>query len=1026
MRLFILLVFALTPCFAQADVSTATLKGTVTDGSNAVAPSVTVIAKDKARGIERSAVTASDGSYVIPLLPPGDYEVRATKQGFKTFVAPQLTATVGETFVLDIKLELGAVSEEMIVEATVQQVEVERTQQANTISERLVDNLPNVSRDFTSYVFTLPGVSSSQAPRTQHQGFTFGTSGFSIGGSNGRNNLVTIDGGENELGSGQLRISNLSVEAIQEFQVNRNGFAAEFGFTAGTAVNVVTKSGSNDFHGSAYTFFRSQRFGARNYFNSSATKAFDQNLIPGFTLGGAAIKNKLFYFFSYEYLKSDQARFRSYTNNPAILGPSAAQADLLGRLDSSADTNVRRIGATLRGTLSTANFPRTLNFLRANENPPAAFGRFHTPSFRMDYQATANDSINGRFTLSRRFTDDTTIDNSQGPSNAFDTLIKDYTGVVTWNHTFEGGRTLNQARVQVAPGFSAVTAAKAPGTAQINIAGIASFNRNFGAPLETYQNRFQFENIVAMSRGRHNIKFGASLRPVNYRVRNELWFGGQWDFNGGVYPLLAVLPAADAGALIGALGGQPSALTNLTALQSFNLGLPFLYRQGFGTPEWKGTATFLGTFLQDSWKITPRFSLDYGVRWDYDNEPAPLKTYNFFSPRLGFAWDPMGDQKTVVRGGGGLFFSPVYYQVTYLTNLLNDSGQYINQIFRTPAFPAAQTPAALWGFLNARGRALTGTFAEAELQSLGVNTGRGNAGRVIFEADPNYRPNYSGQANFGIERQLAPSTTLDVAWNMYRGVAIQTPREVNYRQTGVVDPLFGPQLTAIDPTIAQRNVYASIGNSIYHGLTVSLTKKYSRNFQMMTNYTWSKAIDDTTDFNSAFSAFLPTNLQLERALSVFDIRHNFVASGVWNSPYKNRFFGDISIAPIISARTGIPFTARVGRDVNGDNRAQNDRPFAASRNTGIGPGFFSADLRVTKQFFINRERGIRAEFIAEGTNLTNRTNFLAVNDVIGSDPTLLRGPFNFEGRKNVPSTAPLGFTAASDARRLQFGVRMAW
>jgi hypothetical protein len=1026
MRLAICLLISVAPCFAQADVSTATLKGTVTDGTGAVAPGATVLVKDKARGIERKAISGEDGSYLVSALPPGDYEVRGTKQGFKSFVAPQLTATVGETFVLDIKLEVGQVNEEMIVEATVQQVEVERTQQANTIAERVVDNLPNISRDFTSYVFTLPGVSSSQAPRTQHQGFTFGTSGFSIGGSNGRNNLVTIDGGENELGSGQLRISNLSVEAIQEFQVNRNGFAAEFGFTAGTAVNVVTKSGTNDIHGSVYTFFRSQRFGARNYFQSRPGKAFDQNLVPGFTIGGPAIKNKLFYFLSYEYLKSDQARFRSYTNNPALLGPSTAQADLLSRLDTSADTNIRRIGATLRGTLNTNNFPRTLNFLRANENPPAAFGRFHTPSFRMDYQASERDSINGRYTYSRRFTDETGVDNAQGPSNATQNLIQDHTAVVTWNHTFEGGRTLNQARVQVAPGFSAVTAPNAPGTAQINIAGIASFNRSFGSPLETYQNRFQFENIMSLSRGRHNIKFGASLRPVRYRVRNELWFGGQWDFNGGVYPLLAVLPAADAGALVGALGAQPSPLTNLTALQSFNLGLPFLYRQGFNNPEWKGAATFLGTFIQDSWKITPRFSLDYGVRWDNDNEPAPLRTYNFFSPRLGFAWDPMGDQKTVVRGGGGLFFSPVYYQVPYLTSLLDDSGRYINQIFRTPAFPAAQTPAALWGNINARGQALTGAFTEQQLQGLGINTGRGNAGRVIFEADPGYRPNYSGQANFGIERQLAPSTTLDVAWQMYRGIALQTPREANFRETGVIDPLFGPQLTAIDPTIAQRNVYASIGNSIYHGLTVSLTKKYSRNFQAMVNYTWSKAIDDTTDFNSAFSAFLPTNLRIERALSVFDIRHNFVASGVWTSPFKNRIFGDLTIAPIISARSGIPFTARVGRDVNGDNRPQNDRPFAAARNTGIGPQFFSADLRLTKAFTINRERGTRLEFIAEGTNLTNTTNFLAVNDIIGSDPALLRGPYNFQGRKDVPSTAPLGFTAASEPRRLQFGLRFAF
>jgi hypothetical protein len=1003
----------------------------VTDATGAVAPGVQVMARDKSRGISKTAVTDNDGIYQIQQLPPGEYEVRASKSGFKTNVAGALVLTVGEVFVYDVRLEVGQVAEELFVEATVQQVEVERTQQSNTINERMVDNLPNLSRNFTNYVFTLPGVSSSDAPRTQHQGFTFGSSGFSIGGSNGRSNLVTVDGGENEFGSGQLRITTLSVEAVQEFQVNRSGYNAEFGFTAGTAVNVVTKTGSNNWHGSVYSFFRSQHTSARNYFDRLPRKQFDQNLFGGLTLGGPMIKDKLFFFASYEYLKQDRALFRSYTNNPLVLGPSAAQLQLLGQLDNAGDANIRRISAGLRRTLTTTNFPSTMALLRTNEFVPSAFGRFHTPSLRMDWQANERNSINTRYTYSRRDTDETSADNAQAPSNATLQLVTDHTWVTTWNHNFSG-RVLNQARVQIVPDTAATTATKAPNTSQINIAGLANFNRSFTAPFNTFQKRFQFENILAITRGRHNIKMGASLRPVNYRVVNELWFGGQWDFNGGVFPLTAVVPAADAGALISFLGGQPSALTNLTSLQSFNLGLPFLYRQGFNNPKWSGTATFLGTFIQDSWKVSPRFSLDYGLRWDHDREPTPLKTYNFFSPRLGFAWDPFGDQKTAIRGGGGLFFSPIYYQVSYLTNLLNDSGQYINQTFRTPAFPAAQTPAGLWALLAASGRAPNGSLTAAQLQSAGVGTGRGNVGRVIFEADPNYRPNYSIQANFGIERQIVPSLTLDVGWLMYRGVAIQLSRETNFRETGVVDPVFGPQLTAIDPTIAQRNIYGSIGNSIYHGMTVSLTKKYSRHMQFQGNYTWSKTIDDVTDFNSAFSAFLPTRLRLERGLSVFDIRHNFVASGVFTSPWKagsgvaGAILGDISVAPIISARSGIPFTARVGRDVNGDNRPQNDRPFAAARNTGIGPNFMSVDLRITKPFYFNRDRGLRAEFVAEGTNLLNQTNFLAVNDVIGSDPALLRGPFNFRGDKSKLPTQPLGFTAASPPRRVQFGLKVAF
>lgn len=1030
-RLFFFPLLLAGLAFGQADVATATLKGTVTDPTGAVIPNATVTVKDTSRGITRTATSNNEGIFLIPLLPPGIFELRATANGFKTQVANGLELRVGDVSVFDLRMDVGQVAEEMVVEATVQTVEVERTQQSNTIGERQVDNLPNVTRDFTSYVFTLPGVASSQAPRAQHAGFTFGTSGFSIGGSNGRSNLVTLDGGENEYGSGQLRITTLSVEAVQEFQVNRNGFNAEFGFTAGTAVNVVTKSGTNRWDGSVYTFYRSQKTSARNFFDRNPRRAFDQQMYPGFTFGGPIKKDKLFFFTSYEYLKSDSARFRSYTNNPQVLAPSAAQAALLAQLDAAPDANIRRISASLRPRLITTNFPTTMNFLRANEQTFTAFGRFHTWSTKVDWNLNEKNQISGRFTLSRRDTDETPVENGVAPSNGTLQQVRDYTAVATWTHSFSG-RAINQLRGQIVPNNSATTQSKAPGTSALVIPGLATFNGNFTAPFNTFQDRYQFEDIFSLNRGRHNIKMGISARPVSYEVINELWFRGQWDFTSGVYPLAAIVPAADAGALIGFLGGAPSAATNLTALQSFNLGLPFLYRQGFNNPRWTGTATFIGTFIQDSWKISKRLSMDFGVRWDHDREPKPLKTYNFFSPRIGIAWDPFGDQKTVIRSGFGLFFSPVYYQVSYLTNILNDSGQYINQIFRTPASGAQQT-AAIWAFAQSVGKAPFGSLSEAELNRFGIATGPRSPGRVIFEADPNYRPNYSIQANFGIERQILPSLTLDVAWQMYRGVAIQLSRETNVRESGVVSPQFGPQYTFIDPAIAQRNVYGSIGNSIYHGLTVSANKRFSKNFQFQANYTWSKTIDDVTDFNSAFSAFMPTRLFAERGLSVFDIRHNFVASGVVMSPWKGgqgnawkTIWSDIQFSPIVSARTGIPFTGRMGRDVNGDNRPQNDRPFAEGRNTGLGPNFFGVDARITKQFWINRESGLRVDFVVESTNLLNKTNFLAVNDIIGNDPALVAGPYNFKGDKSRLATQPLGFTAAADPRRIQFGLRIAF
>ncbi len=1021
----VLMTAATMPALPQADVSSATIKGTVTDPNGAVVAGATITAKNSDKGITRTVKTDRDGIYQIPLLQPGSYELRIEATGFGTSVVNKAELTVGQIGVFDVQLRLGSVTTEVVVTGDAPLIEVERTQQANTINSVQIENLPNIGRGFTAYVFTLPGVSSSDAPRVQNPGYTFGSSGFSIGGSNGRNNLITVDGGENEYGSGQLRNPAISVEAIQEFQVNRNAFAAEFGFTAGTAVNVVTKSGTNNWHGSGYIFYRNQHTSARNFFDFHKEKAFDQRVFPGGTFGGPIKKNKAFFFTSFESLKADTSRLRSYTDNPAVLGPTAAQAAYLAPLDASTNANLRRIAGNLRAALTTTNYASTMSLLRANEGAINAPDRIQSWTSRLDYQIGSADSLTGRFSLLHSNTDNLLEANTGSPSASTVLYSRDYTAVATWTHTF-GANLINQLRGQIVPNNSARTVPKAPGSTSLLISGIGDFGRGFATPFNTFQDRYQLEDYLSLNKGRHNMKFGASFRAVNYKVINELWFAGEWQFASNVFPGILAVPAADRAALAAA---GASTIPTLSSIQAFDLGLPFLYRQGFGNAEWKDLATYLGAFAQDSWKISSRLTIDAGVRYDYDGEPKPLKHNGYFSPRLGFAWDPKGDQKTVIRGGGGVFYSPVYYQVAYVTNLLNDSGNFISQIFKTPNDGAA-APAVLWAQGLALGKLPTTALSETDLNRFGVATAPHSAGRVVFDADPNYKNNYSIQASLGISRKLWRDISLDLAYQMYRGVHIQMDQEVNYRQrTDVpVDPSFGPQFARIDPAIAQNNIYKAIGNSIYHGATLSLTKRFSHNFQFQANYTFSKAIDDNTDFNSAFAAFIPTRLDLERALSAYDIRNNFVFNGVWRTPWKagqgsnllQRAFADISISPIFYGRSGIPFTVRFGRDVNGDAHSLYDRPFRASRNSGHGAKFFSGDLRVDKQFYVNRDSGFRVEFIAEAQNVFNHANFLAVNDVFATDP----GVYNLTGVKGLARTSPLGFTAAGPPRQIQFALKL--
>lgn len=1017
--------------FAQADVSTATLKGTVTDESRAFVPGATITARSVERGTTRAVATDSEGSYQIPFLQPGLYEVRVEAQGFETKVLQNIDLTVGQVGIFDVQLRVGSVTAEVVVTTQSPLIEVAKTQQANTIEAPQIANMPNIGRNFFNYVYTLPGVSSSTAPRAQGNGnFNFGTSGFSIGGSNGRSNLITVDGGENEFGDGEPRFF-VSPELVQEFQVNRNAFGAEFGFTSGSAVNVITKSGTNQFHGSGYIFYRSQKTSARNFFDRNARKGFDQYVYPGLTFGGPLIKNKLFIFTSYEAIKSDTARFRRYTDNPALLGPTAAESAYLARLNSSGDSNLQRIAGNLRAALNAANFPNTMKLLTSNEGTFTAPSRIHMWSTRVDYQIRSSDFVNARFSLYHSDADQTGASNSVGPSNSTDLFSRDYTTVASWTHNFRPN-LINLMRVQFAPNVSARTLSKDPAGTELIIPGIGTFGRTFTAPFNTFENRYQMEDNVSWIHGRHYVKFGGSYRPVHYRVVNELWFSGQWTFSSVIFPMLSAVPAADQPPLV-AFNGGTTGFPALSALQSFSLGLPYLFRQGFGNPEWRDWSSFLGLFAQDSWKISPRLTLDYGIRFDSDREPAPLHTYNHVAPRLGFAWDPFGDQKTVIRGGAGIFHAPVYYQVDYLTNLLNDSGKYINQIFKTPASGAQSTP-VLWGAGLKTGKLPFTGLTQQDITALGVSTAAKNPGRVIFDAAPDYTNTYSVQTSFGITRQLVRDLSLDLAYQMYRGVHIQLDHEINYRDSGVsAGPGLGPRLIAIDPTITQFNLYSSIGNSTYHGLTVLLTKRYSAHSLFNVSYTFSKSIDDVTDYNSAFAAFLPTNLRLERGISSFDIRHNFVASGVFSSPWKAgagrnplaRMFADTTLSPVVFLRSGIPFTVLIGSDVNGDTHTA-DRPLYAPRNSGTGEPFYSVDLRLNKQFYVKRESGLRVDFIAEVTNLFNHTNFLAVNNFVGTDPKYLFGPFNLRGIRNLPSTSPLGFTTAGDPRRIQFGLKIAF
>lgn len=1077
--------------FAQVDYSTATLKGTVVDPNGAVIAGATVTATNAA-GTAKTTKTGGDGSYRLAALPPGTYQITVEAQGFAKEVAKSVELTVGQNQVYDAHMKVGGASEVVEVSSdNVPLIQTEQTQQANTINARQVEELPNIAHNITQAVYTLPGVANADSPRSQNPGFTgFGTTGFSIGGSNGRNNLSTIDGGENEYGTGQYRVTTLPQDAIQEYQVNRNGFAAEFGFTDGSAINIVTKSGNNQWHGDIYGELQNHNTSAQNFFNGieGLPAAYNQSIYAGFRIGGPIKKDKAFFTLSYEYRKLDNP---DYTNAnilsaPTVVGPSAAQTSYVNALKGSGNPFLVGFANGITPGLSPLNDP-ALNQILTKEN--GVFNnpfRYHNAILRLDATPNDNNTLNMRVAYSHD-------DSAAGNPDASGLFTRDFSVLGTWNHNFSPS-VLNQVLVQIVPKNVANNVPNpfqgtnfSLGNLNVgNLGGTSSFGSPALVPYLAHQRRYQFEDNLTWNRGPHTFKVGASIRLADYHVEDDLWFNNEFDFRDGLIPLIDLAPAAVQAQLVAfnlthgfpALGPTN---TNLSAPQSFVFGIPvdmlagnLPTSSGPSNPKWSGWGKYFGSYIQDSWKINSRLTMNAGVRFDSDSEPSPLSNTFYASPRLGFAWDPFGDQKTVIRAGGGIYVAPIDVLIPSYGSLLNGTGQYINEVLDILS-PTDTRVAALWQIGVAEGKLPFGTLSPSDFTLAGINFSTPGA-LVEYGVSPNYKNPYTVQASLGIDRQLGKSYSLSLGYNMYHGVHLQMPFDTALSQinpgnplcaaspagaAACTDPTGGPLYT-FNSTQLQKTIYESIGSSIYHGMTASLTKRYSHGLQFQVNYTWSKSIDNVIDFASFQNWFRPSDLNAFRAVSVFDIPHTLVANAVYTTPFKagtgnffNTMLADISLAPIETWRSGLPFSIRTptlpniaipgaaGPSLTTGQDQNYAMPFGATRDQNRGPAYATTDIQFRKAFYIQRDRGVHLDFTATATNLFNRVNFNRVSDLfdingvgVGScalcvqtaDGILNLGTGPFTGLHGVKPTSPgqitnpLFYSGADLPRQIQLGL----
>ena len=1051
---FLALICAPLPAlaFAQAGGATAEIKGKITDSTGAVVAGATVTATDAGKGISRATTSDEQGEYRLLSLPPGIYQLKVEARGFTAQAQNGVEVTVGQTMDKDIALQVGVTSETVNVTSEVPVIETEKTQQSNTINELAIRNLPIDRRDYLTFTLLTPGVvdSNALADNTDFRVAQTPQSGISFYGSNGRGNSVTVDGAEANDFSGGVR-STLSQEAVQEFQVNRSNYNAELGGASGGVINIVSKTGTNNAHGSVFGFFRNQKLDAADPFAIVLEGDAVRRIKPdanrqqyGGTIGFPIIKDRTFFFGGYEGLRRREFSTVPVLTDLSIFQPTAAQTAIINTLAASTSTTTApcltggpqltpaACATALRAALTAKQ--STQDLFRQNSGVFPFTGDSQAFSLRLDHRAGDNN----QFFLRYNYTDSDEGNQSTralvgfSRANSVDNLDSNVVG--GWTRIF-GPTLINEARVQWNyRGLSVLP--NDPNGPELNVTGFGFFNRDIFLPSRTIERRYEFADNLTYVRGTHRLKIGGSALIRGGSFDSQTFFGGRFGFS--------VLP--------GALVGPALAATTINQLQSLDLGLPTSYQQGFGDPTVKGAIPFYAFYGQDTWNARPNLTLNYGLRYELDDRLDPLPTYKKnFGPRVGFAWDPFKDKKTIVRGGYGIFYSPIYFQIDYVVNALNeiDGFRQIPQVLTTfnAANPlAANGPVNIFRTLRQQGvigvPATTRTITPADLAQFGINvsqTGPRNPLTVLFRVDPTYRNPNAQQASFAIERELAPGLSASVSYVWALTQHITRARDINLLPRPInTNPAAGPvgiplwtagsgcagaAITTCfrDPLLFQEIVYESAASANYNGLLIEVNKRFGRGFALAGNYTFSKAIDQVTDYNSDFRANDQTNTALERALSAFDQRHKLVIYAVLESPFKHAALSGFTLTPIFRANSGRPFNLLAGSDLNGDRSANGDRPVFAGRNTGIGPDFKTFDLRVSRKIGLgNESRSLELTF--EAFNLFNRLNFAAVNNTVG--PAFAPPSFRVEGREDVGPSVPLGFTSAFDPRRIQLGARL--
>ena len=986
----IFLIFAVLSLVAvqgfTQDASTGAIRGSVEDASGARVASAAVTITNAAMGTSHYTQTGADGTFVVQLLPPGEYEVRVEAAGMAA-ASRTVQVEVGGRSDLVLRMSVEQASEQVSISGDTPTVETQPSTVSTVIAEHEIQELPLNSGRYSDLALLAPGV--TQDPR----GLTSSSTGdLSFGGLRGFQTSFLVDGlnatnGFFAQASGRYRTNGqLSNETVQEFRVSSNTFGVELGRSGGAVVNVVTKSGSNRMHGSAFYYVRDSAFDAQHAFTD--VKPAERQQQFGFTAGGPIKKDKAFFYTGFdEHIMHIPAIVR-FLNGAETVVPGADDYEAHDEdVVLAAAGKLSRLGGEFRSALRAA-----------------------TGLAKADWNMNPRQYLSAKINVSRFGGENNVYFDPTSPITTYSVTENgtEHVATETGSLSLTSGWSYRLTGVMRAQ-FSRDLQQSEPNSEDVRTRvhdWIDAFGRSAIMPRQTREHRLHLGDTFTYEGSRHSWKFGGDVSLTWVRNFFPMLFGGQYIFDD-----IRVSPWTF----------QPQSYGMwITPLRAYAHGTPRYYAQNFGSAVSNPDSKDYAWFVQDTVRVTDRLAVTLGVRYDLqtfrsdglvsnalypDSGKVPLDGNNF-APRVGFAYS-LGDRRPFVfRGGYGLFYTripQIYNSAVERRNGLNghlfldNSDYWDRQLF--PAYPNPLVECA---------------SKAAVCDAPGPVAAKLTSDMSAFSRDW-VTPSVT-QASLGVEREVANRFAVGASYLYVHGQHLIRARDVNLPEPEIVQypvydetgteflgdyyslPSFAewqmrssltcpwaPCVNEVErplPELGAINVFESAASSIYHGLTVSARRRMTRGFYFRVGYTWARAIDDAQD---ALVAGRPATVQnsyspaSERGLSSTDQRQRFVVS--WTGeprplhrdhPVLKTIFNGWKFSNVFTFGTGRPINARVVGDANGDGNGENDRLPGVSRNSFTGPNYATADLRVTR--ILRPFDGLRVELVAESFNLLNRVN----------------------------------------------------